>query len=393
MPSPLQLPPVKLPPTVWNKIEVEAVKRAARGQDIIALHIGDTHLPFPNLMLVEAEDEKQIFSSLNRYNDTYGDPHLRERILQKVIQRNRLPADGIDAVQITAGATGGLYAVFSHLCEPGSEILTPAPYWSILRQVADAAQVRLVEVPFFDVLHEDPASDAAALLESLCSANTAGIYLNTPSNPTGMLLLEDNLRRILDFAKRKDLWIFSDEAYEDYIWNNDKHISVGALPGGFARTISIYTVSKCFGSSGIRIGYCVAPPHIISQINRGVVGTCYHPDRLGQLHTWRGMAGFDDIVDIFRRDYAPTYRWVCDNLKCEALPCVGGFYFFVKLGADWRAMTPEAKVERMLDAGIALAPGEYFGDKYAGWARLCFTVVPPDKLKVGIERLNRLLER
>ncbi len=303
MPSPSKISPVRLSPTVWNKIEMEVNRRATLGQDIVALHIGDTHLPFPNELLIPCVSEKEdMFLRLNRYSNTYGEPHLREMILKKVAQRNLLPVDDIDTIQITAGATGALYAGFSRLIEPEKEILTLAPYWSILRQVADAAKVRLVEVPFFNILIENPDLDIISHLEKYYSSKTAGIYINTPSNPTGMLLKESHLTQILDFARYKDLWIFSDEAYEDYIWDDNRHISIGSLLGGFERTVSIFTFSKCFGSSGIRIGYCVAPPHIISQINRGVVGSGYQAGRLGQHFAWRGMMNFERIVNKFRTD-------------------------------------------------------------------------------------------
>lgn len=207
-----------------------------------------------------------------------------------------------------------------------------------------------------------------------------------------MLLDQQMLDRIAEFARAHDLWVFSDEAYEDYIWEGGEHISIGALPGMFERTVSVYTLSKCFGASGMRIGYAVAPASVVSQINRGVVGGYYQPGRLGQLFAWRGMNRFDEALRLFRQDYEPTWRWTRHNLRAETLPSIGGFYFFVRLGSGWEGLTPELKVERMLDGGVVLAPGEYFGQGYRGWARLCFTVVPPDELQEGIHRLNRLLD-
>jgi aspartate/methionine/tyrosine aminotransferase len=395
MTSPSNFPNTKLPPTVWNQIEAEAKKREATGDPprrIIQLHIGDAHLPFPRALTESLNDEERRFAArLNRYSDTFGEPALRKLILAKVRSRNQLPTDGIDSIQITAGATSALFCGFNRLLEPGSEVLTLAPYWSILRNVADAARVKLVEVPFFDRMASGEAFDSVAALERHRTGLTQAIYLNTPSNPTGMLLTRDTLERIADFAIRRDLWVFSDEAYEDYIWDGGEHVSIGSLPGMFQRTISVYTFSKCFGSSGIRVGYAVAQPPVISQINRAVVGSIYQAGRLGQLYAWRGMQRFDETLAVFRDDYQPTWRWVAANLRPDTLPCRGGFYYYIRMGDRWRGVPPEDKIRRLLDAGVVLAPGEYFGADYDGWARLCFTVVPPDDLREGVNRLNRLL--
>ncbi len=404
MPKPNNTPRTRLPLTVWSKIEAEANARAALGQHVFAIHIGDTHLPFPKELTEPIHDEEHLFASrLNIYSDTYGEKPLRELIARKALLRNLLPVEGIENVQVTSGATSGLQAAFSRLLDPGAEVLVPAPYWSILRQVADQARVKLVEAPFFDKMAQtfssadlnrhycvEPGFDPAEILEPFITPKTQGIYLNTPSNPTGMLLDRGMLERIAEFAHRHDLWVFSDEAYEDFIWEGDNHVSIGSLPGMFERTVSIYTFSKCFGVSGIRVGYVVAEPAVVSQINRGIVGAYYQPGRLGQLFAWRGIMRFEEALHGFRHDYAPTWRWVRDHLKCDFMPSVGGFYFFVKLPSGWEGLPPELKIDRMLDNGVVLSPGEYFGHDYRGWARLCFTILPPEQIEESIHRLNQM---
>ena len=109
------------------------------------------------------------------------------------------------------------------------------------------------------------------------------------------------------------------------------------------------------------------------------------------LMAWRGMQTFDEVLDTFKPDYASTWRWLRDNLQADALPCVSGFYFYLKLGPNFEGLSSEEQVFKMLDAGVVLSPGEYFGDDYKGWARLCFTVVPPDEVKEGVKILNELI--
>jgi len=412
MPKPNQTSRTKLPPTVWNKIEAEANARSAIGQHVFAVHVGDTHLPFPVELTAPVPEEEKLFGTrLNMYSDTYGDRPLRELILEKVATRNKLPVEGLENVQVTSGATSGLQSAFSRLLDPAAEVLVLAPYWSILRQVADQAHVKLVEVPFFDRLAGTlsfvpdkstaigygssiapwNALDPAELLEPFVTPKTQAIYLNTPSNPTGMLLDKRMLERIGEFAKVHDLWIFADEAYEDFIWEGGEHVSIGSLPMLFDRTVSIYTFSKCFGVSGIRCGYVIGEASVISQINRGIVGGYYQPGRLAQLFAWRGLKRFEETVHTFRQSYHPVWQWARSHLKCDFMPSVGGFYFFVKLPSGWEGLPPEIKVDRMLDGGVVLSPGEYFGHDYRGWARLCFTILPPEATEEAIFRLNQML--
>lgn len=398
--SPSHLPREKASPSVWAIIEAEAVKRIAQGGKVVKLHIGDTYLPFPQTLLEPVPGEDKLFPLLNRYGDTFGEIPLREMILAKVISRNHLPAEGLDCIQVTAGATGALQAAFQRLLSPGAEVLTLAPYWSILRNVAAAAGVKLVETPFYDLLpavnhiseskSNSISPDPYKLMERHITPKTGAIYLNTPSNPTGITLNRPILERLAGLAQNYDLWVFADEAYEDFVWEGEAPVSIGSLPGMWERTVSVYTFSKCFGVSGVRVGYAAAPNYIISQLNRTVVGACYHAPRMGQLCAWRGMQRFNEICAYFRENYAPTWRFVKENLRLKSLPSAATFYFFVYLGDSWKGMPSLQKVQRMVQAGVSLAPGEYFGDDYQGWARMCWTVAPPEEVREAVDRLNRM---
>ncbi|MFN3821503.1 MAG: pyridoxal phosphate-dependent aminotransferase [bacterium] len=390
MATPNRISREKLPLTVWNLIEAEAQRKIKEGDSVSLVQIGDTFLPMLNILKEPVEDEDKLFPLINRYSDTFGEPPFREKVLEKVQIKNHLPANNIGCIQITSGATGGLFCAFRRLVEPGGEVLTLAPYWSILRQVAEASGVRLVEVPFYERLAENPDEDLFSLLDPYRTERTQGIYLNTPSNPTGLILTREQLQSLVEYASRYDLWIFSDEAYEDFIWEGIEHISIGSVSGAWERTLSVYTFSKSLGISGLRVGYVVAPEWVISQINRAVVGSTYQPSRLAQLYAYRGLLRLEGAVNILRQAYYPMYRWVKENLEIKSLPSKGGFYFFVHLGKDWGKLSAMEQVRRMLDGGVALAPGEYFGKNYREWARLCFTVLPLEEIQVCVERLNKL---
>ena len=393
--QPSQFPKEKRPPTIFNKIGGEVEKRTQLGEKITALHIGDTYLPLPTELTTPYPGEDRLFGTmLNRYSDTMGDLPLRQLLLDKVIKRNHLPVTGLDCIQVTNGATGVLASGFSRLVGAGNDVLTLAPYWTILRIVADQARVNLVEVPFFCYLAYKPEFDLIAHLEKHLTPATKAIYINNPSNPTGMVLNRITIEKLARFAQEHDLWVFSDEAYEDFIWDKDSPmISIGSLEGMFERTISVYTFSKCFGASGLRVGYGVAPAPVVAELNRGVVGSIYQVGRYDQLMAWRGMMRFETAVKPLFDNYVKTWEWVKENLKVQSLPSLATFYFFIYLGDDWKGLSSEETVNRFLNAGVVLSPGDSFGNAYDGWARLCFTIEPPNEIQLAIEKLNSLLSR
>lgn len=393
--QPSQFPKEKRPPTIFNRIGGEVEKRTRMGEKITALHIGDTYLPLPAELTTPYPGEEKLFGTmLNRYSDTMGDLPLRQLLLEKVVKRNLLPVTGLDCIQVTNGATGVLASGFSRLVGAGNDILTIAPYWTILRIVADQARVNLVEVPFFCHLHHTPGFDIIAHLEKHLTPSTKAIYVNNPSNPTGMVLDRITLEKLAQFARRHDLWLFSDEAYEDFIWDKGSPmISIGSLPEMFERTISVYTFSKCFGASGLRVGYGVAPAPVVAELNRGVVGSIYQVGRYDQLMAWRGMMRFENAVTPLYNDYIKTWNRVRETLTVESLPSLATFYFFIYLGDEWKGLSSEETVNRFLNAGVVLSPGDSFGNAYDGWARLCFTIEPPDEILIAITKLNNLLSR
>ncbi len=392
MQRPSKFPKTKRTPTIFNRIEEEIAVLEAQGRKIHAMHVGDTHFDFPQPMLEPVPDEEKLFGSrLNIYGNTYGEKPLREALLEKVKTRNHLPVEDIDNIQITNGSTGALAACFSRLIEPGAELLVISPYWTILRQVADQAQLQIIEVPLFDKIAENDDYDISALLEEYGGPWCKGIYINTPSNPTGMLLKEKHLNSLAEFAKKRDLWVFSDEAYEDFIYDGQKHVSIGSLPGMFDRTVSIYTFSKNFGASGIRIGYAAGLQSVIGELNRGVVGSCYHPGRYDQLMAWRGLKNFEKCLNPIYEDYKAHWEYARSNLKTRFMPVSGSFYFYIWLGEDWINGASEIKIKRMLKSGVVMSPGESFGSEYRGWARMCFTILPMNELIDAVSKINKML--
>ena len=380
-------------PTLFNRISaaIAAGAGAGRGDAPIALHVGDTWLDLPpELGTPLAGEDEPWAERLSRYGDTQGEPELRRRLVAKLRARNALPVSDPREIQVTFGSTGALFLAMTRLLEPGDEILTLAPEWTMFKVVASAARIRLVEVPCFDRLAVDPAGDLGGWLAAALTPRTRAIYFNSPNNPTGVMLRRAQLEALAHFAREHDLWVLADEAYEDFVWCEEPYLSIAALPDMFERTVSIFSASKSYAAAGLRLGYAAAPRGVIATLNPGQVAAGYEPNRPAQVMAIRALAAHDAIRGRLRETYRQGLEAALTTLRVPHLPADGGYYLFLDLRERWAGLGEDAKLERMLGAGVIVSPGEHFGADYDGWARFCFTSEPPERVAEAARRANQL---
>ncbi len=390
MPKPAEMRDNKFKPTIFNKIEEQIASRGIDPDSIFPLHVGDTWFDLPEEVNMPLENESWN-NRLSRYGPTQGDVEQRTRLMNKARTQNNLPVDNPKQIQITFGATGALFLMMRKLLEPGAEILTLSPYWAILRVVAATAGVKLVEIPIFDRLPENPdESDIESILSPYLTEKTGAVYFNSPNNPSGVLLRSGHIEKIAEFAKKQDLWVFSDEAYEDFVWTDDKYLSIGSLPGMFERTVSVFSMSKSFAGAGLRMGCVVAPEGVIADLNPAHVGVGYEPNRLAQVQWIRCLERQDEIIQRLRKSYMECRQAALDNIKVPYLRPEGSFYLFLDLRDKWQGLSYDEKIAQMLDVGVIMSPGEAFGDDYSGWARFCYTAEKPDRIAEAARRVNQL---
>ncbi len=376
-------------PTLFNQIE-EAIKASSDPDALIALHVGDTWFDLPKELNQPLESEPWN-ERLSRYGATQGEIELRNRLFQKLTTKNQLPLSGPQEVQLVFGATGGLFLTMSKLMNPGDEILTLAPYWAILRVVASTAGVKLVEVPTFDRLPDPSDTQAMAeMLDTYRTDKTVAVYFNSPNNPSGVQLKRGHLESIAEYAQKHDLWVLSDEAYEDFVWSDDPHISIGTLDGMYERTVSIFTMSKSYAGAGLRLGCVAAPQGVIAALNPSHVGVGYEPNRLAQVQWIRGLERSEVIINSLKIAYHEGLRAVEENCTVPYLAPEGSFYVFLDLRDRWQGLSGDEKLKRMLDAGVVLSTGEAFGNDYNGWARFCYTAEPPERIAEAARRVANL---
>jgi len=224
------------------------------GREAVRLDVGEPHFR-PPAEAVEAL-AAAVHDGRTTYTPAEGLPEFRERLAEKLVQRNRHDTDP-GLVYVTPGASQGLYAVMQSVANPGDEILLPAYHWPIHLQQSLLAGLR----PRFYPLDEQHRPDLDALAR-LAGDRTRILLVNTPSNPTGAVYDRGLLRNLLELAQRHDWTILSDEAYEDFVFAGE-HVSIAELerelPPVRRRVFTVFSYSKSFAMTGYRLGYVAAP--------------------------------------------------------------------------------------------------------------------------------------
>ncbi|HKU38571.1 MAG TPA: pyridoxal phosphate-dependent aminotransferase [Polyangiales bacterium] len=348
------------------------------------LHVGDTYLePLPQARAQEQLAEHR--ERLHNYAPVQGEPVLLDAIRRKISRRSQLTVEA-DCVQVMSGATAGLGVVCTALLEPGDEVILPAPFWPLIRGIIRARGAVAVEVPLFSRLAE-PGFDPVAAIAAAVTPRTAAIYVNSPHNPTGHSLSEPVLRGIGRLAQQHDLWLLSDEVYEDVWFGAEPPVSAFALPEWQGRTIATHSVSKAYGLAGARVGYTHGPREAMEVIRGVQTFYTYCAPRPLQFGAAYALEHGDNWLADMRRIYASAGHAAAEALGLPA-PTGGTFLFFDLMPWLGRGESPQVLLERCVDAGVILTPGTACGKDYETWARLCFTVIPEPELRQALAQLR-----
>jgi len=349
---------------------------------IFPLHVGDTWMePCEGARMQDLCVD--VHPGMHRYTDTQGLAPLVDAIVEKVRARNGIAAER-SSVLVTAGATGALSSALGMLAEPGEEVLILAPFWPLIRGIVQSVRARPVEVPFFDRI--DSAAEAVAAVRAHLTPRTVALYISSPSNPSARVMPAEWIEALAELSRREDLWLLSDEVYEDYVYRGE-HVS----PARFApeRTLSVFSFSKAYGMAGNRVGYLVGPPDAVAAARKVATHSFYHPPTAGQIAALRALEGGAGWIASASQAYRRVGDDAARRLGLEA-PGGGTFLFLdVKPHLDERGLW--GFLEDCLGDGILLAPGASCGEAYSTWVRLCFSAAPPAEIAEAVRRLAKRL--
>lgn len=324
-----------------------------------------------------------VHDNRTHYVQTTGIPPLIDQLVSKMRQRNMIPIESPDEVMVSTGGIHGLFMVCHGLLEPGDEVLLPNPAWPPAPGCVSFAHAVPVGYPLHESKGWRPDVDE---IRSLVTNKTRAIYVNSPNNPTGGVMTRADLEAIAALAQEKNLWVISDEAYEDVVYEGDQ-LSIASLPGMYERTIPIYTMSKTYAITGLRLGYiAVKNPKIRERVRKVLFYTVSNTASLVQYGAVGALTGPQQAVLDFKQELQARRDLFYTGIQTAApgvfsgRPPAGAFYAFLKIDPAWRSPLPGAPAsqswamtEFLIKKGrIGCVPGVDFGSVGEGHVRFCF---------------------
>lgn len=330
-----------------------------------------------------------IEEDVSIYTRFDGDNELREALARKLLRHNNIQADPETEIVVTCGASGAFACAVTALFDPGDEIILFEPYYGYHLNTARVGGL----VPCLYRLNPPELTIDFDRLESLFSAKTRAIVVNTPANPSGKVFTRAELEAIAALCAKYDCLCITDEIYEYIVYPGAEHLSMASLPGMRERTVMMGGYSKTFSITGWRIGFAVAPPALAEAI--GLISDLHYICAPAPLQ--RGVArAVDSLGDDYYADMCASYLAKRDRF-CGVLGDIGldpvvpdGAYYVLadirRLGED----TAQAAAMRVLiDGGVASIPGSAFFTDEVGehYVRFCYAK-RPEHLDEACERLS-----
>lgn len=375
-----------LTPSTTLAITAKAKEMKDSGIDVIGLGAGEPDFNTPMPIIEEAYHA--MLNGQTKYTPANGLPALRKSICDKLQKDQGLSYSPAEVV-VTNGAKHALYTLFQAILDPGDEVIIPTPYW-----VSYPEQVVLAEgVPVHIQGHEHQQFKVTPeQIEEAITDRTKAVILNSPSNPTGMIYSEEELRSIGEVCLKHDILIVSDEIYEKLVYDGAKHISIAQLsPELKNQTIIINGVSKSHSMTGWRIGYAVGNKELIAAMTNLASHSTSNPTTMAQIATIKAYELGDGPVEEMRVAFEERLNKTYNRLiSIPGFSCIkpnGAFYLFpnVKEAANMAGFSTvdEFSTALLEKANVAVIPGSGFGS--------------PDNIRLSYatsqEQLDKALDR
>ncbi|MCS6830674.1 MAG: pyridoxal phosphate-dependent aminotransferase [Armatimonadota bacterium] len=355
-------------PSPTLAITAKARQMREEGIDVLSFGAGEPDFDTPEFIKDAAVEA--LREGFTKYTPTAGIEPLRKAICEKLWRDNGLKYEP-NQIIVTCGGKHALYNTFQVICDPGDEVIIPAPYW-----VSYPEMVKLADgVPVF--VHTDESTDFVPTLDAIrekITPRTRAIVVNSPCNPTGAVFPRQTLKEIAALALRHDLYIISDEIYEKMVYDGHEHYSIASLGEEVKkRTILINGMSKAYSMTGWRIGYAAAEREIIAAMTRLQDQSTSNPTSIAQRAALAALQAPEETVRQMVTAFAERRRAIVDGLNDIAgFRCAepgGAFYAFPNVSAlygrrwgDRVINGSDAFAEYLLEvARVAVVPGSGFG--------------------------------
>jgi aspartate/methionine/tyrosine aminotransferase len=353
-----------------SAFEVLARARAleAQGKDIIHLEIGQPDFPTP--VHIKDAAKRALDDGFTGYGPTAGLPELREAIATYISRTRGIPVSAAN-VCVVPGGKPIMYFVMTALLEPGDEVIYPNPGFPIYESLVDFLGATRVPMP---LVEERGFSFDLDQFEKSLSPRTKLVVLNSPGNPTGGVIPKQDLKRIADLVRDRDLMVLSDEIYSR-IWYEDQPESITQFDGLLEKTVILDGFSKTYSMTGWRLGYGVMPLWLAEAVERLMVNSNSCTASFTQRAGVAALEGPQDCVDAMVAEFRKRRDVIVKGLNASpGISCTtpdGAFYAFPNVkgtGFDSRTLADLL----MNEAGVSCLSGTAFGDYGDGYLRLSY---------------------
>lgn len=384
-----------LEPSATLAMAAKAKECKAAGKTVYDFSVGEPDFATPRHICEAAR--AAMDAGHTHYTIASGIPELKAAIANCYQKAHGLGYSPQQVV-VSNGAKHSLHNVFTVLCNPGDEVVIPAPYWVSYAELVKLTGAVPVIVPTEEA---DDFKISAAQLEAACTPRTKIVLLCSPSNPTGSMYTPNELAQLADVVLERKLIVISDEIYERLVYGDARFASFATVrPGLQERTVLVNGASKSYAMTGWRIGWTLSPPEVAAAMADLQSQETSNPSSISQYAALAALTGPQQCVDDMLREFARRREYVAQRLA--SLPGVscskmsGAFYAFVNikrhLGRSYRGVQVNDSatwcLELLAQQGVAAVMGSAFGAE--GYVRLSFAT-SMETLQAGLDRIEEFL--
>jgi LL-diaminopimelate aminotransferase len=375
----------KLPPYLFAELDRRRSAALRKGVDLIDFGIGDPDLPTPQ-PVVEAARAAVAVPEYHRYPKSRGSGFFKEAVFRWLSREFEIP--GLDSLEVGAliGAKEGLAHLPSVFCNPGDVVLSPNPGYPVYRAAAILADATPVDVPL--TRENGFLPDLETLGQSVLRSAKV-LFLNYPNNPTGAVIDGTTMREMVEFARRKDILLVSDNSYSHIRFDGQRPVSFLEVPGADEVCLELHSFSKTFNMTGWRVGFVVGGAKLV----RTFMGVKENMDsgvftavqKAAETAIDMGPEHLESLLSTYR-SRRQTLRNGLTKLGWDVCDTPGTFYLWAALPRGTSSMHFASRL--ISTAGIVVTPGSGFGTNGESYVRFALTV-PEDRILKALGRLEQ----
>lgn len=361
---------------------------AEQMEDVISLGVGEPDFPTP--WHIRSEGIRSLEQGKTRYTSNHGLLSMRKEISSFVNRKYNVEYNPETEILVTVGGSEAIDGTIRALVDPGDEVIIPQPSYVCYEPITLLAGGIPVII---ETKAEDEFRITPEQLKNAISDKTKVVILPYPCNPTGAVMLREDLEAIAEVLKDTNIIVISDEIYSELTFGNNKHVSIASIEGMKERTVMINGFSKSFSMTGWRMGYACGPAPIMDQITKIHQFAIMCAPTTSQYAAIEALKNGDADIEAMVEEYDMRRRLIVDGFNKLGLKCrepLGAFYAFPSIEST--GMTSDEFCEKLLySKHVAIVPGTAFGKGGEGFVRAsyCYSV---EHIKIALERIGEFLK-